>query len=417
MQPDIDVVVMKDLKEQLRIIKRNAVAILPEGELERKLEEAIKENRPLRVKQGFDPTAPDIHLGHTVGLRKLRAFQDLGHTVVVIVGNYTALVGDPSGRSVTRPQLTSDQVEANAKTYLDQFFKIVDKDKAEVHRNGDWFADMPFTDILNLCSRFTLARMLERDDFETRYKSGSPISIHELLYPLMQAYDSVAIKADIEIGGTEQLFNLLAGRQIQESYGIAPQVALTLPILEGLDGEQRMSKSIGNYVGISEPATEIFGKIMSIPDKLILSYFKLLTDLSDDEVASIEKQLADPSVNPMELKKTLGVTLASMYASPEEAQNAREGFERQFSKREVPEDMPVIECSLSEFAEAGEIFWPKFMASHKIQKSSGEARRLISQGGFYIDGERQTDLSTPLPFSGEHVLKLGKRAWYKLVLN
>ncbi len=408
---------MRQLKEQIEIIRRNAVDILPEGELERKLEKAVREGRPLRVKQGFDPTAPDIHLGHTVGLRKLRQFQDLGHTVVVIVGDYTALVGDPSGRSATRPQLTSDQVEVNAKTYLEQFFKIVDQDRAEVRRNGEWFSKMSFTDILELCSRFTVARMLERDDFEKRYRSGSPISVHELLYPLMQAYDSVAIKADIELGGTEQLFNLLAGRQIQESYGVDPQVALTVPILEGLDGEQRMSKSIGNYIGISEPASVIFGKVMSIPDKLILNYFKLLTDLPDTEIESIESRLSDPSVNPMEIKKKLGVTLASMYASGDEAESAREEFERVFSDRQTPEEMPVINCSSSDFADSGEIFWPTFLAKRGIQKSSGEARRLIVQGGFYVDGERQTELATALPFSGEHILKLGKRGWYRLVID
>jgi tyrosyl-tRNA synthetase len=408
---------MKDIKAQLEILARNVVDLLPEGEIEKKLAAAIKENRPLRVKQGFDPTAPDIHLGHTVGLRKLREFQELGHTVVVIVGDYTALVGDPSGRSATRPQLTSDQVESNAKTYLEQFFKIVDRSKAEVRRNGEWFSKMSFKEILELCSRFTVARMLERDDFEKRYKAGSPISIHELLYPLMQAYDSVAIKADIELGGTEQLFNLLAGRTIQETYDVEPQVALTLPILEGLDGEQRMSKSIGNYIGIAESADQIFGKVMSIPDKLILSYFKLLTDLPVDEVKSIEKQLSDPSVNPMELKKRLGVTLASMYASPSEAEAARENFERVFSQKQVPEDMPVVECNAADFSESDGIFWPKFMTDHKIQKSSSDARRLIKQGGFYIDGERQSDLSTALPFSGEHVLKVGKRGWYRVIVK
>jgi len=276
---------------------------------------------------------------------------------------------------------------------------------------------MNFKEILELCSRFTIARMLERDDFEKRYKSGSPISIHELLYPLMQAYDSVAIKADIEIGGTEQLFNLLAGRQIQEAFGVEPQVTLTLPILEGLDGEQRMSKSIGNYIGVAESADEIFGKIMSIPDKLILSYFKLLTDLPDNEIGSIEKQLADPTVNPMDIKKHLGGTIASMYASPDEAVTARGNFEKVFSKKQVPDDMPVIECSQNGFAETNEIFWPKFMTDHDIQKSSSDARRLIKQGGFYIDGERQSELTTALPFSGEHILKVGKRGWYKIRIN
>lgn len=416
-QPDINFMVMKEFKEQLRIIKRNAVDILPDGGLEQKLRDSVENNRPLRVKQGFDPTAPDIHLGHTVGLRKLRQFQDLGHTVVVIVGDYTARVGDPSGKSATRPQLTGDEIEKNALTYLDQFFDIVDESKAEVRRNSEWFEKMTFAEILRICSNFTLARMLERDDFEKRYKNGSAIAIHELLYPLMQAYDSVAIKADIEIGGTDQLFNLLTGRQIQEAYGLEPQVAFTLPLIEGLDGEQKMSKSLGNYIGIKEPATEIFGKIMSIPDTMILSYFRYLTDLPDEEISAIEKQLSDTSVNPMSLKKKLGVEIAAMYKSKEEADKAREGFELQFSKRQVPEDMPVIKCSSSDFEDTGEIFWPKFMATHSIQKSSGEARRLIMQGGFQIDGERQTDLATPLPFSGEHVLKVGKRGWYRLVVD
>ncbi|MBU1319165.1 MAG: tyrosine--tRNA ligase [candidate division Zixibacteria bacterium] len=404
---------MKNIKEQLRILTRNVVDSLPEGELEKKLAVSIKENRPLRVKQGFDPTAPDIHLGHTVGLRKLREFQELGHTVVVIVGDYTALVGDPSGRSATRPQLTSDQVESNAKTYLEQFFKIVDRNKAEVRRNGEWFSKMNFKEILELCSRFTIARMLERDDFEKRYKSGSPISIHELLYPLMQAYDSVAIKADIEIGGTEQLFNLLAGRQIQEAFGVEPQVALTLPILEGLDGEQRMSKSIGNYIGVAESAGEIFGKIMSIPDKLILSYFRLLTDLPDDEIGSIEKQLADTTVNPMDTKKHLGVTIASMYASPDEAIAARENFEKVFSQKQVPDIEPTLPPPEGYSPENTLIYWPKALADWEIMTSSSAARRLIEQGGFHVDGERIMDFSTALPFTEEHILKVGKRGWYK----
>jgi tyrosyl-tRNA synthetase len=408
---------MLNIKKQLALIERNTVDLLPEGELERKIEMSIREGRPLRVKQGFDPTAPDIHLGHTVGLRKLRQFQDLGHIVIVIVGDYTALVGDPSGKSSTRPLVSAEDIETNAQTYLDQFFRIVDESKAEVRRNSEWFEGMTFTEILKLCSSFTLARMLERDDFEKRYKSGSAIAIHELLYPLMQAYDSVAVRADIEIGGTDQLFNLLTGRQIQETYGVEPQVTLTLPLIEGLDGEQKMSKSLGNYIGITEPASEIFGKIMSIPDTLIAKYFRYLTDEPDGKLAEIEQQLADPSVNPMEIKKRLGVMIASMYTSPDDAQKARANFEKVFSKREVPDDMVEIKCSTSDFGDAGEIFWPKFIADRKMLKSSSEARRLIQQGGFQIDGEKQTDLATSLPFSGEHILKVGKRGWYKLVID
>ncbi len=408
---------MLPLEKQLEVIRKNVVDLLPDGELEKKLEHAIKENRPLRVKQGFDPTAPDIHLGHTVGLRKLKQFQELGHTIVLIIGDYTAMVGDPSGRSATRPQLSREQVVENAETYQNQFFKLMDRSKTEVHYNGEWFEKMSFKEILHLCSQFTVARMLERDDFEKRYKSGAPIAIHELLYPLMQAYDSVAIKADVEIGGTEQLFNLLAGRQIQEAFRVEPQVALTLPILEGVDGVQRMSKSIGNYIGVAEEPKQIFGKIMSIPDNLILSYFKLCTDLEDQRLAEIDKQLKDSSKNPMELKKLLGETIVEMYYSKNDAGEARKEFESIFSKKEVPDDMPVIEVSSGEFSENNEIYWPKFLADHELMESSSKARNLIKQGGFSIDGKKQSEFATKLPFDGEHVLKVGKLRWAKLVIN
>ncbi len=407
---------MLPVEEQLKIIKQNVVDLLPEGELEKKLERSIKENRPLRVKQGFDPTAPDIHLGHTVGLRKLKQFQDLGHKIVLIIGDYTGMVGDPSGRSATRPQLTRDKVEENAETYQKQFFKLMDREETEVHYNGEWFAEMKFKDILELTSRFTVARMLERDDFEKRYKSGAPIAIHELLYPLMQAYDSVAIKADVELGGTEQLFNLLAGRQIMEAYGVEPQVALTLPILEGVDGVQRMSKSIGNYIGIDEDPKQIFGKIMSIPDNLIMSYFRLTTDLDLEQLAEIDNALKNKDVNPMDYKKRLGETLVSMYHSEQAAKTARKDFESVFSKGRVPDDMPVIEVSSDEFAETGEIYWPKFLADHDLADSSSKARNLIKQGGFQIDGIKQTDFATKLPFDGEHILKAGKLRWAKLII-
>ena len=271
----------KELQKQWTVISRGAVELLPPDEFKNRLRQSIEKNQPLRVKQGFDPTAPDIHLGHTVGIRKLRQFQELGHKIVLIIGDYTAMVGDPSGRSATRPQLSYDQIMANSETYQKQFFKILDKSQTEIHYNGEWFATMDFKSILELASKFTVARILERDDFEKRFKSNTPISIHEFLYPLMQAYDSVAIKADVEIGATEQKFNLLTGREIQQDYGIEPQVVLTLPVLVGLDGHQRMSKSIGNYIGIDEPPNEIFGKVMSIPDSLIYSYFALATDIPE----------------------------------------------------------------------------------------------------------------------------------------
>ncbi len=408
---------MLPLDKQLEIIRKNVVDLLPEGELEKKLEYSIKENKPLRVKQGFDPTAPDIHLGHTVGLRKLKQFQELGHTIVLIIGDYTAMVGDPSGRSTTRPQLIREQVMENAETYQKQFFKLMDRDRTEVHYNGEWFEGMSFRDILHLASQFTVARMLERDDFEKRYNSQAPISIHELLYPLMQAYDSVAIKADIEIGGTEQLFNLLAGRQIQEAYGVEPQVALTLPILEGIDGVQRMSKSIGNYIGIDEEPKQIFGKIMSIPDKLIYSYYKLTTDVDDAELKKIENDLNAGQVNPMELKKKLGETIIKMYNSPDDAQKARQEFEAVFSKKEIPDDMPVVRVYSKDYEEKGEIYWPKELVNNNLLESSSKARNLIKQGGFSIDGNKQTDYSTALPFDGEHILKIGKLKWAKFIIE
>ncbi|MGE5692490.1 MAG: tyrosine--tRNA ligase, partial [Candidatus Zixiibacteriota bacterium] len=293
------------VEKQLAIIRRGTVEIIPEELLRKKLERSYEKRKPLRIKQGFDPTAPDIHLGHTVGLRKLKQFQDLGHQIVLIVGDYTARVGDPSGRSATRPQLSGKEVEENAATYLAQFFKVLDKGKTEVRRNGEWFAPMSFEYILKLLSHFTVARMLERDDFEKRYKAGSPISVHELLYPIMQAYDSVAIEADVEIGATEQKFNLLAGRQLQEEFGQEPQVILTMPVLVGTDGINRMSKSLGNYIGIAESPEQMYGKTMSIPDDQIYNYFELATDQPLSELEKIRTQLADKSSNPMELKKQL----------------------------------------------------------------------------------------------------------------
>lgn len=403
--------------EQFEILTRNVVDLLPEGELLKKLEKSYKENKPLRVKQGFDPTAPDIHLGHTVGLRKLQQFQDLGHKIVLIIGDYTAMVGDPSGKSATRPQLSREQVMANAKTYQEQFFKLMNREETEVRYNGEWFAELQFKDILELTSRFTVARMLERDDFEKRYKSGAPISVHELLYPLMQAYDSVMVEADVEIGGTDQLFNLLAGRTIMEAYGVEPQVALTVPILEGVDGVQRMSKSVGNYIGVSEEPKQIFGKIMSIPDALIYNYYCLTTDADDDRLADIKSKLDDPKANPMELKKKLGEKIVAMYYSKDEAESARRDFEAIFSNREVPEDMPEIVVNQSDFQEKGEIYWPKFLADHGLMDSSSKARNLIKQGGFQIDGEKYNEFAVELPFEGEHILKVGKLRWAKLIVN
>jgi tyrosyl-tRNA synthetase len=402
---------MLNLEEQLRIIKRGTVEILPEEELTSKLKQAIQGNKPLRIKQGFDPTAPDIHLGHTVCLRKLRQFQDLGHQVVLIIGDYTGMVGDPSGRSETRPQLTTEEIERNARTYQEQFFKVIDEDKTEVHRNGEWFGQMSFQQIMHLASNFTVARILERDDFSNRFKEQSPISIHELFYPLMQAYDSVMIKADVEIGATEQKFNLLTGRQIQELYGQKPQVILTMPVLAGTDGQQRMSKSTGNYIGVAEPPGEIFGKIMSIPDEQIYNYFELVTDLGADELARIKSELGQKSTNPMVFKKRLGKEIVRMYHSQKEAQQACDEFERVFSKKELPEEIPEKHLQHDE----AEIWIARYLVDAGCAKSTSEVRRLIKQGGLYLDNQRVDDENLKITVEGERLVRLGKRRFFKVI--
>ena len=397
-----------ELERQLAVIRSGTEEILPEAEFVRKLERSIATGAPLRVKQGFDPTAPDIHLGHTIGLRKLRAFQDLGHQVVLIVGSYTALVGDPSGRSATRPRLTEEEVRAHAQTYLDQFFKVVDRAKTEVRWNGDWFSEMKFTEILHLAAQFTVARMLERDDFEKRYRAGEPISVHEFLYPLMQAYDSVVIRSDVEIGATEQKFNLLAGRDIQMAYGQEPQAVLTLPVLEGLDGVRRMSKSLGNYIGVAEPPSEIFGKTMSLPDRLIERYFRLATDATPAECDDVHRALADTSVNPMTWKKALAHRLVRMYHGAAEADHARDEFEKQFSRRETPSEMPVVHVPSGKFR-ARDLM----MRAFPNQYTGSAAGALFKQGAVHVNGERLGDPAGELELvageAGALVFKVGRK--------
>jgi tyrosyl-tRNA synthetase len=399
-----------EVERQLGVIRSGIEELIPEEELIQKLERSIASKKPLRVKQGFDPTAPDIHLGHTIGLRKLRQFQELGHQVVLIVGSYTALVGDPSGRSQTRPTLTEEEVHANAQTYLDQFFKVVDKSKTEVRWNGEWFKTMSFVDVLRLTSRFTVARMLERDDFEIRFKKGEPISVHELLYPLMQAYDSVVVRADIEIGATEQKFNLLTGRDIQAAYDVEPQVILTLPVLEGTDGVRRMSKSLGNYIGIAEPPKEIYGKVMSLPDKLIERYFRLTTDATPEECEEVARALRGGSANPMTWKKALAHRLVRMYHGASAADFAQEEFEKQFSRRELPSDLPTIEVPPGAFR-ARDLM----MRAFPNQYTGSSAGNLFKQGAVYISGERVTDVTKEIRLGrgpgalGEVVIKVGRK--------
>jgi tyrosyl-tRNA synthetase len=399
-----------EFEKQWAAISRGAVDLLPLEEFKSRLKQSIEKNKPLRVKQGFDPTAPDIHLGHTVGIRKLRQFQELGHKIVLIIGDYTAMVGDPSGRSATRPQLSYDQIMANSETYQKQFFKILDKSVTEIHYNGEWFAKMDFKSILELAAKFTVARILERDDFEKRFKSGTPISIHEFLYPLMQAYDSVAIKADVEIGATEQKFNLLTGREIQQDYGVEPQVILTLPVLVGLDGHQRMSKSIGNYIGIDEPPGEIFGKVMSIPDSLIYSYFELATDIPETRLKEIKATLESGKTNPMNIKKELGQTLVAQYHDAEAARTAREEFERVFSRKEIPEDVPEFDAS----GYGSRIWIVQLLEDSHMVNSRGEARRLIRGGGVSIDGVKVTDEDLELTLKNGQMIKAGKRRYLKI---
>jgi tyrosyl-tRNA synthetase len=399
-----------EIERQLEVIRSGVEELIPESELIQKLERSLATKTPLRVKQGFDPTAPDIHLGHTIGLRKLRQFQELGHQVVLIVGSYTALVGDPSGRSATRPALTEEQVMTNAETYMEQFFKVVDRGHTEVRWNGDWFRCMTFIELLKLTAQMTVARILERDDFEIRYRAGEPIGVHELLYPLMQAYDSVVIRADIEIGATEQKFNLLTGRDIQSAYGIEPQVILTLPVLEGLDGVRRMSKSLGNYIGVAEPPKEIYGKVMSLPDPLIERYFRLVTDATPVECQEVAQALADPMTNPMVWKKKLAHRIVRMYHGPDAADLAQAEFDKQFSRRELPSDLPTVRVQPGKFR-ARDLL----MTAFPNEYTGTRAGALFKQGAVFINGERVTDFSkeievgSPPPALGEVVFKVGRK--------
>ena len=399
-----------EIDRQLAIIRSGVEELIPEAELVRKLERSIATRTPLRVKQGFDPTAPDIHLGHTIGLRKLRQFQELGHQVVLIVGSYTALVGDPSGRSATRPSLSEEQVQANAQTYMEQFFKVVDKERTEVHWNGDWFRPMSFVEILKLTSQVTVARILERDDFEKRYKAGEPIGVHEFLYPLMQAYDSVVVRSDVEIGATEQKFNLLTGRDIQIAYGVEPQVVLTLPVLEGLDGVRRMSKSLGNYIGVAEPPKEIYGKVMSLPDSMIERYFRLVVDADEAECHEVARALRDSSTNPMVWKKKLAHRIVGQYHGPDSADQAQVEFEKQFSRRELPSELPTIRVQPGVFRVRD-----LMMTAFPNEYTGSRAGALFKQGAVFVNGQRVTDMGLEVSVGSgpgaesEVVFKVGRK--------
>jgi tyrosyl-tRNA synthetase len=387
-----------DKKELDWLLRRGTAEIIVEEELLKLLETG----KPLRLKQGFDPSRPDIHLGHVVGLRKLRHFQERGHQLVLIVGDWTAQIGDPSGQSIMRPMLTAEEVKANAKTYMEQFFKVVDKDKTEVRWQSEWFGNFTLADVIKLTSKFTVAQLLAREDFATRYNSGKPIAVTELLYPLLQAYDSVAIQADVEFGGTDQKFNCLVGRELQGMVGQRPQQVFLLPLLVGTDGVQKMSKSLGNYIGVDEPPNDIYGKVMSIPDNLIGDYFELITDVPDDEVAEYRKQITSGSINPMNLKKKLALEIVAQFYDEEAAKSAQEHFENVFQRRGTPDAEQIVKIGTEglltvELAKAG------------LTKSRADARRLLEQGGIEIDGLKVTEDVDMTKVKGGSIIKVGKR--------
>ena len=399
------------LNEQMDVIKRGASEIIPEDDFVKKLQRAIKTKKPLRVKLGCDPSRPDLHLGHSVVLRKLRQFQDLGHEAILIIGDFTGMIGDPSGRSKTRPSLSLEETRQNGQSYFEQATKILSSKKIQMFYNSEWLAKMNFADVIRLASKYTVARMLERDDFTQRYKAGEPISVHEFLYPLAQAMDSVAIEADIELGGTDQKFNLLVGRDIQREYSLEPQVILTTPILVGTDGVEKMSKSLDNYIGINESAKEIYGKTLRIPDEQIYSYFELTTDVSNKELADIKKDLTEKTSNPRDIKRRLARTLVTMYHDEKAAARAEEEFDRIFKDKALPDE--VEEYRLD--SKSGPKSIIDLLTTTELAASKSEARRLIEQGGVSIDSERVPDANAPLPDKNEFVLKVGKRKFLKVV--
>jgi tyrosyl-tRNA synthetase len=405
---------VKPAAEQLALIRRGVEAIAPEAELVQKLERSVQTDTPLRIKYGIDPTGIDVHLGHTVPLRKLRLFQELGHQAVLIIGNYTALVGDPSGRDQTRARLTQEQVEANAVDYLKQVSKVIDIDRTEVHRNGDWFGKFSFLDVLSLTSKITMQRMLERDDFTKRREAGTPIYLHECLYPLMQGRDSVEIRADVELGGSEQLFSLMVGRQLQTDAGQPPQICLTLPILCGLDGVRRMGKSLGNYIGVGETAYEQFAKTMSIPDSLMWQWFTLLTDRPAEEIV----RLTSSATNPMEAKKTLGRDIVALYHGEAAARAAQEEWEKRFSRRQDPTEIPEVSLPAASLTDGG-MPAAKLIAALGLAKSNNEARRLIEQGGVTIGPDRTklTDPNEITPVSDGLIVRVGSRKIVRVKLT
>jgi len=398
------------INEQMDLIRRGVSEIIQEEELVQKLQRSIKENKPLNIKLGCDPSRPDLHIGHSVVLRKLAQFQSLGHQAILIIGDFTGMIGDPTGRNATRPALTLPEARENGKSYFEQASKILNREKTKIVYNSEWLGKMSFEDVIKLSSKYTVARMLERDDFTKRFKSGIAISIHEFLYPLAQAMDSVAIKSDVELGGTDQKFNLLVGRDIQREFEIAPQVIITMPLLVGTDGVEKMSKSYNNYIGISESPKEIFGKALSISDDLIYTYFELATDIPNSRLQEIKKTLENPETNPRNIKRELAKALVKMYHNREAAEQAEEEFDKIFIKKEIPDDIPEFSF------EAGkkEIGIVDLVVEVKFAPSKSEARRLVAQGGVSLNGDKIDDINKTIALEGEQILKVGKRKFIKI---
>lgn len=405
----------KNVEKQLEIILQGTQDVLLIEELREIITESVNLQKPLVVKLGLDPTAPDIHLGHTVVLNKLRQFQDLGHRAILIIGDYTARIGDPSGRSALRPSLSPEKIESNARTYMEQAFKILDPEKTETVKNSQWLEVLKFSEVLNITSRFTIARMLEREDFKNRFISNQPITIMELLYPLMQAFDSVSINSDIELGGTDQRFNLLMGRELQKEYGQKPQIAITMPILTGTDGVQKMSKSLGNYIGVSEEPREIFGKVMSIPDELMSDYFKLLTRMPENELIKIETDIKNDRINPSVIKRKLARMIVTNLYNTDAAEASEEHFNKLFKEKLIPEDIKLYTIYKKDFP-AGRVRLVQLLTDGGLCPSNSEARRMILQGGVKIDGKKVTDVNKEVSFEeiDSKIIQKGKRAFIKI---
>ena len=428
----------KSVDQQLAYIKKGVAEIIPEDQLKANLENSRKTGKPLRVYLGVDPTAPDLHLGHTVVLRKLKHFQDLGHTAVFLIGDFSAMIGDPTGVSETRPPLTREQVDANAKTYLDQVFKILDREKTEVRYNSEWLGKMSATDVVRLCSHYRLARMLEREDFRSRLENNHPISVHELLYPLLTAFDAVSLKSDVELGATEQKFNLLVHREIQREYGLPGQSILTMPILVGLDGSRKMSKSLGNYVGITEPPQEMFGKLMSIPDELMWNYYELATDRTEKEIAGLKSEVTSGKLHPMDAKMKLAEEVVSVFHGAQAGRKAADNFQRVFRDRQAPAEMKEVrikrvlggvtidrEATANVFGQitiplsSGLVKWSKLLADLQEVGSTSEAERIIKQNGFEINGQTATDPAAKVNVDqpGSYEVRVGKKKFLRVIVE